>query len=46
MERGKIAGLSITIESNPRDPDSLGLSLDAVGIGLFMIGLSLVVLAP
>jgi len=46
MERGKIAGSSITIESNPRDPDSLGLSLDAVGIGLFMIGLSLVVLAP
>jgi hypothetical protein len=36
----------ITIESNPRDPNSLGLSLDAVGIGLFMIGLSLVVLAP
>jgi len=24
MERGKIAGSSITIESNPRDPNSLG----------------------
>jgi len=25
MERGKIAGSSITIESNPRDPNGLGL---------------------
>jgi hypothetical protein len=44
--RGEIVGSSITTESNPREPKGLGVSLDAIGIGLFGIGLFLVVLAP
>jgi hypothetical protein len=44
MDRGR--GSSVTIESDPRDPNGLGFSLDAIGIGLFMIGLFLMVMAP
>jgi hypothetical protein len=44
--RGEIVASSISTESTPWEPNGLGVSMDAVGIGLIGLSLFLVVLAP
>ena len=46
LERGEIVRSSVTIESSPREPTGLGVSLDAIGICLLVISLFLMVSAP